>query len=883
LSPPRSPPPAAAIAPIDRRSVHRICSGQVVLGLGTAVKELVENSLDAGATNIDIKLKDYGAELIEVSDNGSGVEEENFEGLTLKHYTSKIQDFSDLIHVETFGFRGEALSSLCALSDVTIFTCHKSARVGTRLVFDHNGKITQRTPFPRQQGTTVSIQQLFYTLPVRHKEFQRNIKKEYAKMVQLLQAYCIVSQGVRINCTNQVGQGKKSSVVSTTGSPSVKENIGAVFGQKQLQSLISFVQLPPNEAVCEEYGLNTTDMPQNLYSITGFISRCDHGVGRSTTDRQFFFINHRPCDPAKVVKLVNEVYHLYNKHQYPFVVLNICVDSECVDINVTPDKRQILLQEEKLLLAILKTSLMEMFGSNVNKLSINQKLLDIAGNLKKALPEETEKPHVEALADSETENPSGEGKRIMTLARLRESFSLHQTAESNFQSPKKVKQLHRSPRQMSHDTTLSAVKTQKAAFTKESESCHKMSRYLRKSEDNADSGFCSTSESDAGGSAPEAGSCINTESVIGSPQEFCSSEQLKDECLKTIGCSEKSLEYDVQVLDVGCSEKSLECDVQILDTERKLNQVNDWTNQNKLPQEANSSSSRVKCLKSRSFRREPDDFKTSKCPEGKNTRSCLPSVDVLVEVKKKTVPLEFSMKVLAEKVKKVIQQQQRSTEAQNYRRFKAKISPGENKVAEDELRKEISKEMFAKMEIIGQFNLGFIIAKLNSDLFIIDQHATDEKYNFEMLQQHTVLQGQKLIAPQNLNLTAVNETVLMENLEIFRKNGFDFEISENAPVTQRVKLISLPTSKNWTFGPQDIDELIFMLSDCPGVMCRPSRVRQMFASRACRKSVMIGTALNVQEMRKLVTHMGEIEHPWNCPHGRPTMRHIVCLDLISAE
>ncbi|NXY89514.1 PMS2 endonuclease, partial [Alcedo cyanopectus] len=881
LSPPFLFPslqPAKAIKPIDRKSVHRICSGQVVLNLGTAVKELVENSLDAGATNIDIKLKDYGAEVIEVSDNGVGVEEENFEGLTLKHYTSKIQDFSDLIHVETFGFRGEALSSLCALSDVTIFTCHKSAKVGTRLVFDHNGKITQKTPFPRQQGTTVNIQQLFYTLPVRHKEFQRNIKKEYAKMVQVLQAYCIVSKGVRINCTNQVGQGKKSSVASTTGSPSLKENIGAVFGQKQLQSLIPFVQLPPNEAVCEEYALNPTDMPQNFYSITGFISRCDHGVGRSTTDRQFYFINQRPCDPAKVVKLVNEVYHLYNKYQYPFVALNICVDSECIDINVTPDKRQILLQEEKLLLAILKTSLMEMFASDVNKLNVNQKLLDIAGrttNVKKTLSEDTEKPEVEVMPHSETENPSGEGKR-MTLARLRESFSLDQTTGSSFQSPKRVKQQHSSPRQMSLNITCSSVKTQKAILTKESAGCHKMiskmsipSRYLTKLEDHADSGFSSTSESDAGCSTPEGGSCVNSGSTINPPQEeFCSAEeQFQNKCLEIAGCTEKSLQYDVQVLGA----------------EHKLNQVKEGTNQNKLSQEANSSSSRVKCLKSRSFKSEAHEFKAGKCAEVKNTRNYMSSIDVLVKVKKKTVPLEFSMKVLADKFKKILLQKQRSTETQNYRRFKAKISPGENKVAEDELRKEISKEMFAKMEIIGQFNLGFIIAKLNSDLFIIDQHATDEKYNFEMLQQHTVLQGQKLIVPQNLNLTAINETVLIENLEIFRKNGFDFVINETAPVTQRVKLVSLPTSKNWTFGPQDIDELIFMLSDCPGIMCRPSRVRQMFASRACRKSVMIGTALNVQEMRKLITHMGEIEHPWNCPHGRPTMRHIVSLDLISPE
>uniref|UniRef100_A0A8C2YPR8 MutL C-terminal dimerisation domain-containing protein n=1 Tax=Chinchilla lanigera TaxID=34839 RepID=A0A8C2YPR8_CHILA len=449
--------PAKAIKAIDGKSVHQICSGQVVLSLSTAVKELVENSVDAGATNIDLRLKDYGVELIEVSDNGCGVEEENFEGLALKHHTSKIQEFADLTQVETFGFRGEALSSLCALSDVTISTCHTSAKVGTRLVFDHNGKIVQKIPCPRPKGTTVSVQQLFYTLPVRHKEFQRNIKKEYAKMVQVLHAYCIISAGVRVSCTNQLGQGKRQPVVCTSGSTSLKENIGSVFGQKQVQSLIPFIQLPPSDSVCEEYSLSCSDALHNLFH----------------------------------------------------------------------------------------------------------------------------------------------------------------------------------------------------------------------------------------------------------------------------------------------------------------------------------------------------------------------------------------------------------------------------------------KTMFAEMEILGQFNLGFIVTKLKEDIFLVDQHAADEKYNFEMLQQHTVLQAQRLISPQTLSLTAVNEAVLIENLEIFRKNGFDFVIDESAPVTKRAKLISLPTSKNWTFGPQDIEELIFMLSDSPGVMCRPSRVRQMFASRACRKSVMIGTALNTSEMKKLIVHMGEMDHPWNCPHGRPTMRHIANLEVIS--
>ncbi|XP_055148292.1 mismatch repair endonuclease PMS2 isoform X3 [Symphalangus syndactylus] len=809
--------PAKAIKPIDRKSVHQICSGQVVLSLSTAVKELVENSLDAGATNIDLKLKDYGVDLIEVSDNGCGVEEENFEGLTLKHHTSKIQEFADLTQVETFGFRGEALSSLCALSDVTISTCHASAKVGTRLVFDHNGKIIQKTPYPRPRGTTVSVQQLFSTLPVRHKEFQRNIKKEYAKMVQVLNAYCIISAGIRVSCTNQLGQGKRQPVVCTGGSPSIKENIGSVFGQKQLQSLIPFVQLPPSDSVCEEYGLSCSDALHNLFYISGFISQCMHGVGRSSTDRQFFFINRRPCDPAKVSRLVNEVYHMYNRHQYPFVVLNISVDS---------------------------------------------------GNLIKMHAADLEKP----LVEKQDHSPSlrtREEKRDMSISRLREAFSLHHTTENKPNSPK-TPEPRRSrlgqERAMPSSSTSDAIsdrgvlRPQKEAAS----SSQGPSDPTDREEVEKDSGHGSTSVDSEGFSIPDTGSHCSSECAASSPEDRGSQEHGDSQ--------EKAPETDDSFSDVDChsNQEDTGCKFRVLPQPTNLASPN--TKRFKKEEILSSSDIRQKLV---------------------NTQNVSASqVDVAVKINKKVVPLDFSMSSLAKRIKQLHHEAQQSEGEQNYRKFRAKICPGENQAAEDELRKEISKTMFAEMEIIGQFNLGFIITKLNEDIFIVDQHATDEKYNFEMLQQHTVLQGQRLIAPQTLNLTAVNEAILIENLEIFRKNGFDFVIDENvmdfsqncillAPVTERAKLISLPTSKNWTFGPQDIDELIFMLSDSPGVMCRPSRVKQMFASRACRKSVMIGTALNTSEMKKLITHMGEMDHPWNCPHGRPTMRHIANLGVIS--
>ncbi|XP_063076666.1 mismatch repair endonuclease PMS2 [Engraulis encrasicolus] len=861
--------PARAIKAIDKHSVHQICSGQVVLTLATAVKELVENSIDAGSTNVEVKLKENGAELVEVSDNGSGVEEDNFEGLTLKHHTSKLRDFSDLIHVETFGFRGEALSSLCALSDLSVVTCHKTAQVGTRLVFDNGGRLTLRSPHPRQQGTTISLQQLFYTLPVRHREFQRNIKKEYAKMMHVLQSYCVISTGVRITCTNQVGQGKRNTVICTSGSNSMRDNIGAVFGPKQLQSLLPFQQHSPTDAVKEDYGLNGSEPPTDLFTITGFISKGDHGLGRSSTDRQFFFINKRPCDPPKVSKVVNEVYHMYNRHQYPFVALNITVASECVDVNVTPDKRQIFLQEEKLLLATLKSSLIAMFETGVNKISLTNHPAPSVSRL--VQPFYT----AESRDTAASEEVSGDAPPAFSIPKQSPSINLAglKAAFSSQHSPSttarngNVKDSPTGPTQKTmqsffgcseRTTSFKSCKTSplkycpkdsfKSSSSSERRSVLDVFRYDKHSESEADSGMsdhCSTT------GTPD--SLCSTKSELDSPDLSRVKREEREDGIATADRTAEDVTQEPRQADASESSSP----------EAKKARRDDEG----LSNENHPVSEGPVCVASSS-----SSFITS-------TGSQL---DAATSVQKRAVALPFSMKDLSGRVQRLQEQRKaRGDRGLMYRRFRAKISPGENQSAEDELKKEINKDMFKKMEILGQFNLGFIITKLNSDIFIVDQHATDEKYNFEMLQQHNVLQGQKLIVPQNLQLTAVSETVLIDNLEIFRKNGFEFQIDEDAQVMQRVKLVSLPTSKNWTFGPSDIEELIFMLSDSPGVMCRPSRVRQMFASRACRKSVMIGTALNVHEMRKLVSHMGEIEQPWNCPHGRPTMRHLANLDLIS--
>ena len=214
----------------------------------------------------------------------------------------------------------------------------------------------------------------------------------------------------------------------------------------------------------------------------------------------------------------------------------------------------------------------------------------------------------------------------------------------------------------------------------------------------------------------------------------------------------------------------------------------------------------------------------------------------------------------------------------------------EDTTPEDRLSLTVSKSDFLTMHVAGQFNLGFILAtRKSSDLFIIDQHASDEKYNFERLQATTVVQNQRLVHPHPLELTAIEEETVLDNQDALLKNGFvvDIDTSGDLPVGQRCHLLSLPMSKEVTFSPADLEELLTLLAESPthnpsststSSIPRPSKVRRMFAMRACRSSIMIGKTLTMRQMEGLVRKMGGVDKPWNCPHGRPTMRHVCGLE-----
>ncbi|KAJ7520122.1 hypothetical protein O6H91_20G067500 [Diphasiastrum complanatum] len=918
--------PCGLIKPIDKAAIHRICSGQVILDLATAVKELVENSLDAGASNIEVRLREYGAELIEVADNGCGVSPHNYQGLTLKYHTSKIATFSDLQSLSSFGFRGEALSSLCAVANVSIITRTKEDQVASRLEYDHSGLIVSKESVARAVGTTVIIGKLFSRLPVRCKEFTRNIKREYARLLAVLQGYALIARSVRLICTNQTGRSGRTTIVHTQGSESVKDNIITVFGTK-------------TAACLDPLDVKLLDTIQ----IEGFVSKPGSGSGRSSGDRQYFYVNGRPVDMPKVSKLLNELYKSFNSQQYPMAVLNFILPTAAYDVNVTPDKRKVFVHEESEIILSLKEALEKIYAPNKYLYEVHRVESD-------NIPERADQLSIELL-DFETQKSSFDFEED----RPQNSESSAETHPSDDFCVEDISSM-----EMTNTADFTMKENEKSSHTDEGNVdllsfCCKTSSTVQvglanqsraAKKRNYIAEVRPTKTTVAGAAFPGAVQAKLTSFVLQSKEHEKNGAVLtempllkKRALLRKIpepitDDSTRSAGDDGCEENIGCSRShDLFCTIGEYELAEREVALKDNTSADgeACPSisEMLEKSQKEEFLESVSndddmnFDIQVNKFPIDDCMNENDISSIKTNTSEKNAASKVTLVAQFSLEKLRHRRYKrmVILQsnycsQIYAKEVEHKRSYTAAtldvgslrkgiIDPDEALVAATkELERSFDKVDFKRMKVLGQFNLGFILAKLDQDVFILDQHASDEKYNFERLSKSTILNRQPLIRPLQLEISAAEEIVITSHLETFRQNGFDFVEYEDALPGQRLRLSGVPFSKNTTFGAADVQELVSLLSDeytpskalaskiyekpddqalshtnqsISTSLIRPSRVRAMLASRACRSSIMIGDALSPKQMEKIISHLADLDAPWNCPHGRPTMRHLVDL------
>lgn len=763
-------------------------------------------------------------------------------------------------------FRGDALASITNLANLTIITRHLSSQVGYKLMFDSFGQLTNKSPIARNVGTTVIIQNLFYSHPVRQKEFHANYRKHFNEMMQFIYPYALGFTNLRFCCTNFTGN-KKVEVLNVAPTKSIRDNITQVLGCKQMSSIQEFVQHPIHPEIAQEFHLSSELLKeQEDIKITGYVSNAE--IVHSKLKKVYFFINQRPCYYSSMEKMITEVYKNFSKNQNPFVLLLISLGSHEVDISIHPDKRTFFLPKENLLFAIIKSSLLAMFSaSNISVASslynLSQTDVDLEKTRKRpAQTTQSEEEEEEKL--SEIKSLGNKSLRCSSPSDSPFKSSENSSARHSIGSPSYSPQVFKTSFLVDeNESVLNESLTSNAA--QHFSSPLTLSQLAQK-----------TSSKDKSSKVASVSSPSNS---IKTTPTFLKSKNLSEYSFNRKKRSRLSSFNDdpkqPSISQIFTKQSTLDED--ILNADRDIDDLNrsksspDAEYDTEIIKESSKPSSNADSLEIldpdiENFYQDQEDIETY--------------IDVAVEgMKRREVcfnqALDETVYLKEEQMSNVKQKIEES-------KFFVKITSTNNEEAECELRKELKKEAFKEMEIIGQFNAGFIVTKLGADIFIIDQHASDERYNFENLCENTLLDSQRLVQPIILELRSYQENIMRENRGTFEKNGFKFEYDESLVPGKRILLTSVPVSKNWVFGTSDIEEIVQQIEETGGecLNYRPKRVIAMLASRACRKSIMIKDVLNIKQMKTVVDHMNELKNPWICAHGRPTIRFLFNLNLV---
>ena len=316
---------------------NQIAAGEVIQRPSSVVKELIENSIDSGAENIELIIKDAGKTLIQVVDNGCGMSENDLILSIERHSTSKIKNANDLFSIKTMGFRGEAMSSISSISHLEIKTCQHSEDIGRKINVE-NGKIKDKQNISCSKGTSISVKNLFYNVPARRK-FLKSEKVELKHIIDEFQKLSISHSNINFKLFHN------ENVLFELKKSNLKNRIVNIFGRSYNEKLI-----PIQEAT-------------SLININGFIFKPE--FLKKTRGEQYFFVNKRFIKSNYLNHAIKSAFEgLISEKQYVGYFLFFDIEPNLIDINIHPTKTEIKFQDEKSIYAIIKSSTKRTLAQN---------------------------------------------------------------------------------------------------------------------------------------------------------------------------------------------------------------------------------------------------------------------------------------------------------------------------------------------------------------------------------------------------------------------------------------------------------------------------------------------------------------------------------------
>lgn len=305
---------------LDDLTINQIAAGEVIERPANVVKELVENSIDAGATSISVEIENGGITSIRITDNGKGIAPDDVEIAFERHATSKIRSSDDLIKVMTMGFRGEALASIAAIAKVELITRTKDSEIGTKILVE-GGEIISKEECGAPLGTTIIVRELFYNTPVRYKFLKKDFT-EGGYIEAAVEKIALINPNISFRLNNN-----KKTVLQTSGNGDIKAVVYNIFGKDISQNLVS---------VENEY---------EGIKVTGVAGKPE--IARSNRSNQLFYVNGRNIKDKILSAAVEEAYRTLIPHgRFGFCIIDIRLNPEFVDVNVHPAKLEVRFADE---------------------------------------------------------------------------------------------------------------------------------------------------------------------------------------------------------------------------------------------------------------------------------------------------------------------------------------------------------------------------------------------------------------------------------------------------------------------------------------------------------------------------------------------------------
>lgn len=305
---------------LDSNLINKIAAGEVIERPASVVKELVENSIDAGATNIKIEIKEGGIDLIEVSDNGSGIEKDEVKKAFMRHATSKLKDFDALSNILTLGFRGEALSSIASVSQVTLKTKTQDDKTGTEIEI-HGGKVIRQEEVAHTKGTVFTMRNLFFNTPARRK-FLKKPSTEASYVTEQVYRLALGHPYIAFKYINN-----DNVIFQTNSDGDLNKTFFHIYGSQILKNMIEIEYI------------------KDGYMISGLISKPETARGNRSYEN--FFLNGRYIKNSLLTSAVEDAYKgKLMQGRFPVFALNICVPVDGADVNVHPAKLEVRFSDE---------------------------------------------------------------------------------------------------------------------------------------------------------------------------------------------------------------------------------------------------------------------------------------------------------------------------------------------------------------------------------------------------------------------------------------------------------------------------------------------------------------------------------------------------------